>query len=143
MAQIFDDLKAVFPTVVDLTIDYTEHTLSSEWHNQADRTLWRKLLGSFMNVKTLRVHEGLVRELSRSLRLDGEPTLQLLPELKELVCPAGSIDEKTFSLFVHKREDIGHHVILISAVVPINTGTYYFHSSTGGFCVNPDPVSPR
>ena len=143
IAQIFSALGPLFSMVEELDLDYRIHTLSSEEHDQADCARWHELLGSFRSVKTLRVCDGLVGELSHSLRIDGGPPLGLLPELKELVCPAGSIDEKTFSLFVHKREDIGHHVILISAVVPINTGTYYFHSSTGGFCVNLDPVSPR
>lgn len=140
MAQIFDDLKAVFPTVVDLTIDYTEHTLSSERHNQADRTLWRKLLGSFMNVKTLRVHEGLVRELSRSLRLDGEPALQLLPELKELVCPTGSHSDDTFSQFIREREGAGRPINLIGSAFPVGRVNYVVHSPAGMSQIRPDHV---
>jgi hypothetical protein len=97
MAQISVVLSPLFPTVVDLTLDYREHGLSSAWHNQADRTRWRELLGSFRNVKTLRVHSGLVGEISRSLQSDGEPPLEVLPGLKEIVCPAGSVDDKTFA----------------------------------------------
>ena len=90
-------------------------------------------------MKTLRVYDGLVRELSRSLQVDGEPPLELLPELKELVCPAGSVDDKTFASFAHERGVVGYPVNLISEAVPINIGRYYFFSSTGGFYVNPDP----
>ena len=143
IAQIFGALGPLFSMVEELDLDYRIHTLSSEEHDQADHARWRELLGSFRSVKTLRVCDGLVGELSRSVQIDGEPPLGLLPELKELVCPAGSIDGKTFSSFINEREDIGHQVTLMSTVVPINTGTYYFYSSTGGFYVNPDPVSPR
>jgi hypothetical protein len=69
-----------------ISLSNTEvHSRSSEEHNEVDRTEWRKLLRSFSNVKTLRVDDGLVKELSRSLRLDdGELPLELLPELQEL-----------------------------------------------------------
>ncbi len=86
MAQIFNILSPLLSAVVDLSLVYGEHTLSSEGHNQADRTQWCKLLGSFRNVKTLRVHQGLVVAVSWSLQLDGEPPLELLPELNELIC---------------------------------------------------------
>ena len=46
------------------------HRQSSEEHNEADRSKWRQLVGSFRNVKTLRIDEGLVEELSRCLELD-------------------------------------------------------------------------
>ena len=123
VAQIFNTLNPLFSEVADLTLGYREHTLSSEWHNQADRTRWRELLGSFRNVKTLRVHKGLVGELSRSLRLDGEPPLDILPELRDIICPAGSIDDKTFTPFTHEREVIGRPVNLIIEDVPVGLGT--------------------
>ena len=141
-AQIFGVLSPLFSTVEALNLDYRIHTLSSEEHVQADDTRWRELLGSFRGVKTLRTCGGLVGELSRSLQFDGEPPQELLMELKELVCPAESIANNTFSSFVHEREVVGHHINLISEVVPIDTSSYYFYSSTGGFYVNPDPVSP-
>ena len=142
IAQIFGVLSPSFSTVEELYLDYRNHTLSSEEHVQADDTRWRELLGSFRGLKTLRIYGSLVGELSRSLQFDGELPQGLLPELKELICPAGSIDNKTFSSFIHEREVVGHRVNLMSEVVPTNTGSYYFYSSTGGFYVNPDPVSP-
>ena len=60
MAQIFNVLDPLFSAVVDLTLDYRSHILSSEWHIQSDRTQWRELLGSFRNVETLRVQDGLM-----------------------------------------------------------------------------------
>jgi hypothetical protein len=141
VAQIFNVLCPLFSDVIDLTLDYREHTLSSEWHNQADRTLWRELLGSFTGVKTLRVHKSLVAELSRSLRLDGDPPLEILPELEELVCPAGSVDDNTFAAFIHDREVAGQPVSLIEEAFPVGQGTHAFYTSTGMTHVKADPDS--
>jgi hypothetical protein len=93
-------------------------------------------------VETLRVQKGLVGEVSRALQSDGEPPLELLPELKELVCPARSVEDKTFAAFVHEREIAGQPVNLIEEALLVDPGTFFFVSSTGGYYVNPDPVSP-
>ncbi|KAI0275825.1 hypothetical protein BGY98DRAFT_755076 [Russula aff. rugulosa BPL654] len=85
VAQISNALSPVFSSVEHLTLEHEVHRQSSEEHNDVDRTEWRKLLRPFINVKTLHVGDGLVEELSRSLRLDdGELPLELLPELQEL-----------------------------------------------------------
>jgi len=139
MAQLFNVLCPLFSEVVDLALDYREHNLSSEWHNQTDRTLWRELLGSFRGVKTLRVHKGLVAELSHSLRSDGDPSLEILPELKELVCPVGSVDDNTFAAFIHDREVAGQPVSLIEEAFPVGQASYKFASSTGTTYIQPDP----
>jgi len=135
MAQIFNVLSPLFSDVVDLTLDYREHTLSSESHNQVDRTQWRQLLRSFRNVKTLRVHNGIVGDLSRCLQLDGE----LLPELMELVCPVGSVGDKTFSAFIDEREVAGQSIKLIGETFPVGRFKYRFHTSTGISYIDPDP----
>jgi hypothetical protein len=131
MTQIFNILSPLLSTVVDLTLVHEEHTLSSEGHNQADRTLWRELLSSFRNVKTLRVHEGLVGEVSRSLQLDGEPPLELLPELNELICPRGSHDNRTFAAFIYEREVAGQPINLIEEAFPVGRFNYQFPTSSG------------
>ena len=131
MAQIFNVLGPFFSAVVDLTLDYRGNTLSSEWHNQVDRTQWRKLLGSFRNVETLCVHDGLVKELSHCLALDGEPPLEIIPELKTLVCPVGSRDHKTFAAFVHDREVAGLPINLIEDVFPAGEFLYRFYTLAG------------
>jgi len=140
VTQISKDLNQLFSEVVNLTLDYREHTLSSEWHDQADRTQWRELLGSFRNVNILRVHGGLVGELSRSLQSDGEasPSLEVLPELKELVCPAGCVDDKTFAPFIHEHEVAGQPVSLIGNASPIGPTRYMFYSSSGVIHIEPD-----
>ena len=108
MAQIFNVLGTLLSAVVvDLPLDYRAHTLSPEWHNQADPIQWRELLGSFRNVETLRVHEGLVGELSHCLALDEGPPSGILPKLKTLVYPVGSRHDETFAAFVHGREVAG------------------------------------
>ncbi|KAH9961760.1 hypothetical protein BC827DRAFT_258930 [Russula dissimulans] len=56
-AHVLDVLRPVLSEVVHLTLEYRygEGTAaeSTLWHNQPDRTDWRKLLGAFGNVKTL------------------------------------------------------------------------------------------
>jgi hypothetical protein len=140
LAQIFNVLSPLFSDVVDLSLDYREHTLSSESHNQVDRAQWRELLGSFRNVKTLRVHNGLVSDLSRSLQLDGEPPLELLPALTELVCPVSTVGDKTFSAFVHERQVADRPVKLIGETFPVGRLEYAFFSSNGASHIDPDPL---
>jgi hypothetical protein len=131
MAQIFNILSPLSSTVVSLSLVYGEHTLSSEGHNQVDRTQWRELLGSFTNVKTLCVHDGLVGEVSRSLRLDGEPPLELLPELDQLICPHGSHADRTFTSFIHEREVAGQPIELIEHAFPVGRSEREFITSSG------------
>jgi hypothetical protein len=64
VAQIFNLLSPLFSAVEHVTLQHEVHTRSSKEHNEADCTEWRQLLGSFRNVKTLRIAEGLVEGLS-------------------------------------------------------------------------------
>jgi len=131
MAQISDILSPLSSAVVDLTLDYRSLALSSECHNQVDRTQWRELLRSFRDVQTLRVHHGLVGELSRCLALDGEPASEILPGLKTLVCPLGSRDDKTFATFVHDREVAGLPIELVEDGLPARGVVYRFGTPAG------------
>jgi hypothetical protein len=139
ITQILNDLRPLLPSVADLILDYREHVLSSEMHNEVDPTLWREFLGSFRNVEILRVHKGLVGEVSRSLRLDGDQPLELLPELKELVCPTGSVEDKSFAPFIRDREVAGQPVKLIGETFPVGRGGYRFLTATGVIDIAPDP----
>jgi hypothetical protein len=140
ITQILNDLRSSFSSVAALTLDYRDHTLSSELHNEVDRTLWHEFLGSFSNVEILRVHKGLVGEVSRSLRLDGEQSLELLPELKAFVCPTGSVDDKTFAPFIHDREVAGQPVNVIREAFPVGReNSYRFYTSAGVVDIAPDP----
>ena len=70
-AQIFKSFSPAFFKVEHLTLEHEVHSSqSSEEHNEADPTEWRKLLSLFRNVKTLHIAEGLVEELSGCLKLD-------------------------------------------------------------------------
>jgi hypothetical protein len=114
MAQIFNSLGEILSTVEHLTLKHREHNQSSEEHNEVDRIEWRKLLGSFSNVKTLRIDDGLVKELSRSLRLDdGELPLELLPELQELTCSGSGDTGNAFTSFIDARQNAGRLVSLV------------------------------
>ena len=115
-AQICNALRQVFSAVEHLTLLHEVHGQSSEEHNDVDRIEWRKLLRPFSNVKTLRVKDGLVEQLSRCLRLeDGELPLDLLPELRELTY-YGSRDAGgtgTFAPFIDARQNAGRPVTLV------------------------------
>ena len=143
MAQIFDTLGPLFSAVTELNLDCRTHTSSSQVHNQVDCTLWRKLFRSFRHVKTIRVNRGLIGEASHFLRLDGESPPELFPDLKELICPHGSVDDKTFAAFIHDREAAGHAPKLIREPSPTDPEHYYFYSSTRKYTIHPDPVPQR
>ena len=114
--QICNALSQVFSAVELLTFEHEVVSQSSEEHNDVDRIEWRKLLRSFSNVKTLRVEDGLVEELSRCLRLeDGEPPLELLPELQELTYTGSGDDAGDDALisFRDARQNVGRPVALV------------------------------
>jgi hypothetical protein len=116
MAQISNALSQIFSTVEHLTLAHDVHGRSSEEHNEADRTEWRKLLRSFSNVKSLDIEDGLVRELSRCLRLeDGEDPLELLPELHELTYSQFGDADDAFTPFIDARQNADRPVILIKS----------------------------
>ena len=113
-AQISNSLSPAFSTVENLTLEHRVHSQSSEEHNMADRTEWRQLLGSFNNVKTLRIDEGLVEELSRCLQLDdGELPLEVLPELQELTYPGSGNAGDGFTSFIEARQNAGRRITLV------------------------------
>jgi hypothetical protein len=120
MAQILNHTSS---TVEHLSLEHEVHSWSSEEHNEVNCTEWRQLLRSFSNVKTLCVDDGLVKELSRSLRLDdGEHPLELLPELQELAYPGSGDTGDTFTSFIDARQNAGRPVTLV--------------------CSSPRPVTP-
>jgi hypothetical protein len=116
VAQIFNALGQIFSTVEHLTLEHEIQSRSSQEHNEVDRAEWRKLLRSFNNVKTLRINEGLVGELSCCLRFeDGEYTLEMLPELQELTYPESSNAGDAFTPFIDVRQNAGRPVTLIKS----------------------------
>jgi hypothetical protein len=110
--QISDQLRTVLSAVVCLTFKYGKDPISPESNNnEADHTRWREILGSFNNVKTLRVPNGLVKDLSRSLEFDeGESPVELLPELKELEYATTDDGGDAFTGFMNARQNAGRPV---------------------------------
>ena len=114
MAQISNSLGQMFSSVEYLVLHHRAHNQSSEEHNEVDRTEWRNLLRPFSNVKTLRVGEGLFKDLSRCLELeDGEFPLELLPELQELRYYGSSDTGGAFTSFIDTRRNAGRPVTLV------------------------------
>ena len=116
VAQIVNALSQIFSAVEHLTFSYEAHSQSSEEHNEVDRAEWRKLLRSFNNVKTLWIDDGLVKELSRCLRLeDEEDPLELLSELQELTFSGSGIANDGFTSFINARQNTDRPVTLIKS----------------------------
>ncbi|KAI0246807.1 hypothetical protein BJV78DRAFT_1286040 [Lactifluus subvellereus] len=112
-AQILDTLQPVLSVVEKLTLSHKVHKQSSEWHNEVDRTLWHQLLRPFSNFKTLHVQNELVGRLAGSLQTDdGEPSLELLPNLEEVGYSGGDDACDAFTSFVDQRKVAGHPVNL-------------------------------
>ena len=117
VAQIFNSLGHLFSVVEHLTFEHGVHSQSSEAHNEVDRTEWRKLLRPFRNVKTLRIGNGLVEQLSRSLNLeDGEPPLELLPELQELTYSGSGNTGDAFTSFIDARQNADRAITLVRRI---------------------------
>ncbi len=75
---------------------------------------WPELLGSFGNVKTLFMDDGLVGQLSRSLKPgEGEPPTELLPEPQELPYYATDALHDAFAHFIDTRQKAGRSVTVI------------------------------
>jgi hypothetical protein len=112
-AQILTSLQPLLSAVERLTLSDQEHSQSSEWHNEVDRTQWRQLLRPFSNLKTLHVQDELVERIAHPLQTDdGEPPLDLLPTLKELGYCGGDNARDAFTPFMDERQVAGHPVNL-------------------------------
>jgi hypothetical protein len=114
MAQIFNSLSQIFSAVEHLALEHNVHRQSSEEHNEVDRTEWRKFLRSFRNVKTLRIRNALVKDLSLCLGLeDRELPLELLPELQEITYYRSADTRDAFASFIDARRNAGRPVTLV------------------------------
>jgi hypothetical protein len=111
-AQIFGALMPALSVVERLSLSYGDHDVSSEERNEVDRTLWREVLRPFSSVKVLHMDDWLIRNLSSSLQPeDGEPPLELLPQLKALIYFNRSAGD-AFTSFIQSRQMVGHSVAL-------------------------------
>ena len=114
MAQISNSLSQIFSAVVRLVLQHRVHNGSSEEHNEVDRTEWRKLLRPFRNVKTLCIRNVVVKDLSRWLESeDGEPPLELLPDLQEIEYYGRGDTGNAFASFIDARRNAGRPVTVV------------------------------
>jgi F-box-like len=112
-AQLFDSLSPVLSVVEKVTFSYDELNRSSEWHNDADRSQWCELLRPFTNVKTIHVQDDLANKIFHSLPSDdGEPPLEVLPNLEEIGYSGGGDTRDAFTRFLNERQASGHPVSL-------------------------------
>jgi hypothetical protein len=112
-AQFFGTLSPALSVVEKVAFSYQEHKQSSEWHNNVDRRQWRELLRPFTNAKTIRVQDDLVSKIFRSLpSVDGEPPLELLPNLEEVGYSGESDARDAITTFLNERQVAGHPVSL-------------------------------
>jgi hypothetical protein len=112
-SQILTALHPVLSAAEKLTVSHIEHSRSSEWHNEVDRTQWRQLLRPFSNLKTLHVQNELVGKLARSLQADdGESPLEILPNLKEVRYSGEDDTRDAFTQFINERRAAGYPVNL-------------------------------
>ena len=125
-AQVCRTLRTVFSSVEHLAIKYYGHNKSSRNGVVPDRTQWRELLGSFVNVKTLFVGRDYVGQLSNALQPgEGESPTELLPELQELSCPAINPPVDGFTPFIDARQRAGRPVTIIHASESRPFGNYW------------------
>ncbi|KAI0246006.1 hypothetical protein BJV78DRAFT_214503 [Lactifluus subvellereus] len=73
--QIFNALGPLLSVMTQLTLDYEEGDLSSEWHDELDHTRWDQVFGLFNKVQRVDVENGLVGRISHSLRTNDEGPL--------------------------------------------------------------------
>jgi hypothetical protein len=113
-AQVFHALSTVFSTVEQLTLEYKRTNVSSEWNNQAERTQWRRLLGSFGKVKILSMDGEFVEQVSGALQPgEEESPTELFPELQKLFYSGRGALRNAFSPFVDVRRKAGRPVTVI------------------------------
>jgi hypothetical protein len=116
VVQLSNARSQAFSAVECLTLIHEVHSQSPEENNEVDRIQWRNLLRPFSTVKTLRVGDGLVEEVSRCLRSeDRELPLELLPELQELTYLGGGDTGGAFTTFIDARRNAGRPVTVVQS----------------------------
>ena len=121
--QVCAALVPVLSAAEELSLDFEEENLPSDWQGEVDAMMWHGLLWSFAGVKKLRIGYPLASELSYALESDDAGlVLGLLPELEELEAQIelGHLKE-AFAAFVDTRELAGRHVYLSVSPVALPT----------------------
>ncbi|KAH9979256.1 hypothetical protein BGW80DRAFT_589215 [Lactifluus volemus] len=111
--QFFGSLSPVLSVVEQVVLSYDEHYHSSASDDNIDRSQWRELLRPFTNAKTIHVDDSLINRIFRSLPSDdGEPPLELLPNLEAIGYSGGGDAQDAFTRFLNERQVSGHPVSL-------------------------------
>ena len=111
--EFFRTLSPILSFVEKVTFGYEEHYQSPEWHSNVNRSQWRELLRPFTNAKTLHVEGDLISKIFRSLPSDdGEPSLELFPNLEEVGYAGESDARDAFTRFLNERQVAGHPICL-------------------------------
>jgi hypothetical protein len=112
-AQLFGTLSPVLSVVEQVAFSYEKHIPSLETPSNIDRRQWRELLMPFTNAKTICVQDDLIDKIFRCLPSDdGEPPLELLPNLEEVGYSGASDALDAFTTFLNERHESGHPVRL-------------------------------
>ena len=121
--QFFSALVPVLSAAEELTLDFEEENLPSDWQDEVDGMVWHGLLWPFISVKKLSIGYPLASELSNAVESgDAGLVLGLLPELEELEAQVelGHLN-KAFAAFIDARELAGRHIRLSVSPVAIST----------------------
>jgi hypothetical protein len=125
--QIFGTLSPLLSAVERVTLSYERHDESSEWYNNIHRSQWRELLRPFINAKTICVQGAPVDKILRPLLShDGEPPLELLPNLEEVRYFGPADDQDLITAFVDERQVAGHPVIPVTCTQWFQSPKYWW-----------------
>lgn len=118
--QICGTLLPVLSAAEELTLEFEEENLPTDWQNAVDAIVWHGILWPFTSVRKLRIGHPLASELSSALESDDAGLiLELLPELQvlEAQVESGNLNN-AFATFVDARLFAGRPVnLLVSPVV--------------------------
>jgi hypothetical protein len=115
-AQICSAIIPALSSVEKLRLYGYFKKIPTEWQNGAiDDTTWHELLRSFVEVKELRIDNGLLEELSRALQMDEVLGVDpgFLPNLQTITGR-----ENPFSLFIDTRQVVGRPVQFLRWLSP-------------------------
>ncbi|KAH8988310.1 hypothetical protein EDB86DRAFT_3081698 [Lactarius hatsudake] len=108
-AQICNALMPALSDVKELTLEFHDQVMPTEWQNgEIDSTTWHELLRAFIRVKELHISAALSLELSRALQVDeARSDPGLLPDLQNIVSKfKWNRTDNPFGSFVDARRPI-------------------------------------
>ncbi|KAH9979264.1 hypothetical protein BGW80DRAFT_589741 [Lactifluus volemus] len=111
--QFFGTLSPLLSVVEKVAFSYNTPHLISAWLNNVNRSQWHELLRPFTNVKTIHLNGVLNSKIFCFLLSDdGEPPLELFPNLEEIGYFGESDARNAFTRFLNERQVSGHPVSL-------------------------------